>query len=443
MSFFKKIFGTREQEHTFLSDGEPDIKFGRYSDSFKNEQQVEKWRKALALFKEKEYINSYKHFFMYLRDDDADNVKITEGDNEILFEVYQGSKKILGKATSEAVSAEVKVVKSNKLKVAFMRKLMERNYNLKYGRFALADDNTVYMKFSTTSEAGPPEKLYYALKEVAIQADKLDDLLINEFSSIENVDNTHIEPLDENELRVKIKWLKTYISKALNLVKDIGIKNDGDRAFILLSLAFKLDYLISPEGNLMDKLEKVQGIYYKQNNDKNIQEKIAEMIEVFETVSNLTDEEISNELYKTKATFGVGTPTSHAIISDQIQNLSLQINGSIENKNFELAKAISEYIAGYALFFYGMQRPTRRFFEFLVKIMNYEYYEELGFQRTYFKKGQLNKSEITKRLSEINNGFKSEFPGIALNSSNLKFESRAHFAYSFLKEIQKLPYLPK
>jgi len=385
MSFFKKIFGSRESENTFLNDGEPNIKFGRYSDSFKNEQQVEKWRKALELFKEKDYLNAYRHFFMYLRDDAADNVTINEVDNVIQFEVYQGSKK----------------------------------------------------------ESGPPEKLYYALKEVAIQADKLDDLLINEFSSIENIDNTHIEPLDENELNVKIKWLKKYITDALNLVNDIGTKNDGDKAFILLSLAFKLDYLISPEGNLMDKLEKVQVVYYQQNSTKNIQEKIAEMVELFEDINKLTNEEISNELYKTKATFGVGTPTSHTIISDQIQELSPQINGAIENKNFELAKAICEYIAGYALFFYGMQRPTKRFFEFLVKIMNYEYYEELGFQRTYFKNGQLNKSEITKRLNEINNSFKSEFPGIALNPGNLKFEARAHFAYSFLKEIQKLPYLSK
>jgi len=193
----------------------------------------------------------------------------------------------------------------------------------------------------------------------------------------------------------------------------------------------------------MDKLEKIQTIYYKQSSAKNIQEKIAEMIEVFEEVNNLSDEKISNELYKTKATFGVGTPTSHSIISDQIQELSPQINGAIENKNFDLAKAICEYIAGYALFFYGMQRPTKRFFEFLVKIMNYEYYEELGFQRSYYKKGQLNKSEISKRINEINNRFKNEFPGIALNAGNLKYETRADFAYSFLKEIQKLPYLPK
>jgi len=443
MSFFKKIFGGRAPENAFFSDGEPNIKFGRYSDSFKNEQQIEKWQKALALFKEKDYLNAYQHFFMYLKDKNADNVKITETNNKLQFEVYQGSKKISGQATNKLVSAEVKVVKSNSLKVAFMRKLMERNYNLKYSRFALAADNTVYMKFSTTAESGSPQKLYYALKEVAIQADKLDDLLINEFSSIENVDNNHITPLNEKERNVKIRWLKKYIVDALELVKEIGTKNDGDRAFILLSLAFKLDYLITPEGNLMDKLEKVQSTYYQQNSTKNSQEKIEEIIELFEEINNLSNEEISKELYQTKATFGVGTPTSHNIISDQIQEISKQISNAIENKNFELSKAICEYIAGYALFFYGMQRPTKRFFEFLVKILNYEYYEELGFQRPYYKKNQLNKSEITKRLNEINNTFKKEFPGIALNAGNLKFESRTHFAYSFLKEIQKLPYLPK
>jgi len=231
MGFFKKIFGGKESLDTRLSDNEPNIKFGRYSDSFKNEQQVEKWRDALEEFKQKEYLSAYRHFFTYLRDDAADNVKIIDENDTINFDVFQGSKKISGIADVNRVTAEVRVVKSNKLNVAFMRKLMEKNYSLKYSRFALDDNNTVFMKFTTTAESGSPEKLYYALKEVAIQADKLDDLLINEFSTLEQVDTGHIKPLSEQELNAKIKWLRKYIEDSKTIISNMGLnKGEGDKA---------------------------------------------------------------------------------------------------------------------------------------------------------------------------------------------------------------------
>jgi len=406
MSFFKKIFGGKESSRFPGLENEPDVKFGRYSDSFKNEEQVEKWRIALEQFKQKEYVNAYRHFFSYLRDDDANNVKISD-ENEVLnFEVFQGSKKISGTADSKHVHAEVKVVKSNKLNVAFMRKLMEKNYNLKYSRFALAEDDTVFMKFSTTAEAGSPEKLYYALKEVAIQADKLDDLLINEFSMLEAIDNTHIIPLSDEEAATKIKWLRKYITESKTIIDSIGIsKSEGDKAYIILALVFKLDYLISPEGKVMDLLEKAQTAYYRQMDNKSSQEKIEEMMESFDEIIEMTDEQMKGELYKTTSTFGLGTPTGHNIISDMIENTSKNLKAAIEGRNYNVAKAIAEYVSGYSLFFYGMQKPTKRFFQFLMKILNYEFYQELGFQRNYFEDSSLNKSTIKKRIAEINDSF--------------------------------------
>jgi len=420
MSFFKKIFGGKESSRFPDLGNEPDVKFGRYSDSFKNEEQVEKWRIALDQFKQKEYVSAYRHFFSYLRDDAANNVKITDENEGLHFEVLQGSKKISGTADSKHIHAEVKVVKSNKLNVAFMRKLMEKNYNLKYSRFALADDNTVYMKFSTTAEAGSPEKLYYALKEVAIQADKLDDLLINEFSTLEAIDNTHIIPLSDEEAATKIKWLRKYITDSKAIIENIGIsKNEGDKAYITLALVFKLDYLITPEGKVMDLLEKAQTAYYRQMDNKSPQEKIEEMMESFDEIIEMTDEQLKGELYQTTSTFGLGTPTGHNIISDMIENTSKNLKAAIEGRNYNVAKAIAEYVSGYSLFFYGMQKPTKRFFEFLMKILNYEFYQELGFQRNYLEDGNLNKSAIKKRIAEINDSFKVEFPNIALNETRL------------------------
>jgi len=441
MSFLKKIFGGISSGASTFDNDEPNIKFGRYSDAFKNEAQVNKWRSADNLFKEKKYIESYNDFFHYLRDDVCNNVIHSIDGDVINFEILQGSKKVLGKASAEKVEAEVKVVKCNKLGVAFMRKLMVKNYSLRYGRFALYGD-TVYMKFTTTTLDGSPEKLYYALKEIAIQSDKQDDLLVEEFSAIEPIDTGHINQLSNEELNTKITWLRKYIDEAIDFIeKNPQNKDEGDKAYLLLSLIFKLDYLITPEGKVMDLLEKAQSNYYNKKDNKNLQEKIADMITAFKEIRTYSDEQLKNELYDTTATFGLGSPTGHNVIADMIENIGKNIKNAIDaNKNFE-ARSIEEYIVSYGLFFYGMLKPTRRHYEFIMKLLNYDYYKALGFKRNYIDNGSPNKSEISRKIDAINNDFKAEYPNIKIDASRLKYGSLEKFVYSYLKAIQKLPYI--
>lgn len=440
MSFLKKIFGGISSGESNFDADEPDIKFGRYSDAFKNDQQVNKWRSSDALFKEKKYIEAYNDFFHYLKDEKAENVKHTVDGDKIDFEILQGSKKVVGTASTEKVHAEVRVVKCNKLGVAFMRKLMEKNYSLRYSRFAL-DGDLIYMKFTTTTEDGSPEKLYYALKEIAIQSDKQDDLLVEEFSAIEPIDNGHIIPLTDGELQTKINWLRKYIDGAISDIEDNPQnKNDSDKAYSLLSLVFKLDYLISPEGKVMDLLEKAQSDYYRKNDNKNIQDKVAELIKKFKKIRELTDDQLKNELYRTTATFGLGSPTGHGVVADMIENIGKNVNAALEAKRNKPARAMEEYILGYSLFFYGLLKPTRRHYEFMLKLLNYDYFKELGFKRNYVENGKPNKSEISRKINAINQNFKEEYPNISVNSGSLKYHDMEHFIFSYLQAIQKLPY---
>ena len=48
MGFFDKIFGT-----TIEKLPQPDIRFGRYSDSYKSKEQYAAWDKSLELFEKK------------------------------------------------------------------------------------------------------------------------------------------------------------------------------------------------------------------------------------------------------------------------------------------------------------------------------------------------------------------------------------------------------
>ena len=198
MSFLDRIFSWRKVE-----EEEIPIRFGRYSDAYKSKTQFIHWDQAKVFFKNKEYLKAYEEFFNYLRDEQEDSVHYTVFDDRIDFEIIQGSKKISGVATNKRVIAEADVVKCKELKVGFMRRLVESNYNLRYCRFAL-HDNIICLKFDTDIVDGSPEKLYFALKEMAIKADKEDDLLVNQFTALEAINDRHIQALPAAEKAGKI-----------------------------------------------------------------------------------------------------------------------------------------------------------------------------------------------------------------------------------------------
>lgn len=180
MGFWDLIFG----KNTGQSVATPKIRLGRYTDSYKEKAQYESWDKALNKFEANEYLESYKEFFKYLRDDKEDNVRWAEENGGIHFEVLQGSKRVSGFADARQLKAEARIANAKELSVAFMRRLVEANYSMDYCRYALDDENNLVVKFDTFTLDGSPYKLYYALKEVAMNADKQDDLLLDEFESM-------------------------------------------------------------------------------------------------------------------------------------------------------------------------------------------------------------------------------------------------------------------
>ena len=75
MGLFDRWFGNGTEE-----DAQPKIKFGRYSDSYKSPTSYEAWDKALEQFEAGDYLGSYRAFFDYLRDENEDNVRLSEAE---------------------------------------------------------------------------------------------------------------------------------------------------------------------------------------------------------------------------------------------------------------------------------------------------------------------------------------------------------------------------
>ena len=196
------------------------ITFGRFTDAFKPKAKSDFWSKSEKLFEEKNYMDSYDAFFNYLKDDSINNVSWKRENNHIAFEFEQGTKTIHGSINENKITAQTDIAEFEKLSVAFMRRLMEMNYSLYYTRFALKD-NGIYLKFDSGVADGHPRKLYYALKELAIRADKQDDLLLDDFSMLKPADNSGIEeiPAEEKEIKYEFfrKWMEDTVKRASEL----------------------------------------------------------------------------------------------------------------------------------------------------------------------------------------------------------------------------------
>ena len=177
---------------------------------------------------------AYEAFFKYLRDEQEDNVRwlTTEGGYE--FEILQGSKRVSGTANAQKFIAEARIVKAQNLSVTVMRRLVESNFSLEYCRYALDNDNNLVVKFDSNALDASPFKLYYALKELAVNADKQDDLLLDEFGmQLMPIDMGSKTDLPDAEREIKYTFL---IDKITALFAEIHFGQRRYWLFLLNSL---------------------------------------------------------------------------------------------------------------------------------------------------------------------------------------------------------------
>ena len=435
MGLFDRLFGSSKEEV------QPDIPFGRYTDSYKTPEQYDAWDLSLEEFEKGNYMESYRLFFKYLRDDTCNNVQAEEVNGQINFQLLQGSKKIAGFVNSKKVSVGAKVVKTDDLNIGFMRRLMEENYKMEYSRFALDNDNDIAIVFNTYVLDGSPYKLYYALKEVATKADKLDDLLIEEFSVLHQTDESLLQEIGLEEKEIKYAFLKKNIEEVLHEIDNGKIKQEkypGAFAYLLLNLSYKLDYLILPEGHLMETLERIHRLYFSQDGKNHLQ-KNSILYKEFKKLLVRPKEEYFKEMYRVTKTFGITKPVTHDRVVSFIDGELHNMNWYWENGHNQIALAIPGYIVGYCRFQFAVPKPVRELFHLYYQVTESTYFKDLGFQHKFVTEEQLiNKRTIKKVIRKIIDNNKRQYPQFNPDTSELDNTSIIGFAKSFLLMIKNL-----
>jgi hypothetical protein len=414
------------------------LKFGRFSDAFKPKQNIDKWNECEKLFDEKKYTDSYKIFFEYLKDPETENVFYSQDGSSLKFQVLQGSKEIKGYANEKSISALVLIAEYEKLGIPVMRRLMEMNYSLYYSRFAIKD-NKVILKFDSSIPGCPPRKLYYALKEIAIRADKQDDMLLDEFSALKPFD-THITEYDDSEKHIRIKYFRKWISEALSFVS--GLKRDdftGGISYIYLNQIYRIDYLLQPQGYVNNELEKLSWKYFNTK-DVPLEALIEELENGLKKLLEIPDDILTKCFYEVRSTFGITPPAGKDAADNVITSNIHNVKWYIENKHESIALNILEYIAGYSLFTYGLNKSLNSILGIIIEILNADYLREIQYGIEYFTDGSLNRELILNKLEEVLKTDSADYPELKLNTDMLKFDTKYNFIKSLFEEILKFSY---
>lgn len=437
MGIFDRFFGTATPE-----EQTSDITFGRYSDTYKEDENYEAWNEALAFFQEEKYLESYHKFFEYLRDEREDNVHFWLDGNILNFEFFQGSKRVSGSATQSQLKACAKIAQAEDLNIGFMRRLMEYNFGLKYSRFALSEENTICIIFDTYTLDGSPYKLYYALKEMAVNADKQDDLLLDEFKGLKAIETSHLLPVRPEEKQAKYDFIQRKIQETLHEIDNGTLdarQYPGAIAYLLLSLTYKLDYLVKPEGYMMETLERLHRQYFAKDKKTSIQ-KNQLLYKEYQKLLARPKENFFKEMYRVRATFGITSPENHdrlvGFIDGELQNMDWYY----ENGHPKVAVAIPTYIVGFSLFNYALPKPDKAYLHLYYRILESHYFQDLGFQNDYYDapNGMFNKKAIRKAIEQIRVQNAKQFHKLSPNFSSLDFTDLASFAKSYLLMLRNL-----
>lgn len=440
MSFFKKVFSSTSATPQQETESRlPAISTGRYTEVNKKALQTSYWSKAQDEFARKNYVEAYNNLLLYMLDPAIENLTINKRADAIDFEIIQGSKIIRGKGDAVAFTAEARIARFDRLNVAFMRKLMSMNYIHQYTRFAIKDD-VIYLRFDSKAIDASPNKLYYSLKELALKADKTDDALVSEFEMLHAIDVTHLVPLADTVKEIKFKYLQQWINEMLDKVASLNEDRlSGGISYIILATMFRIDYLIQPQGNFYEAIDKINAVYNAKDNATTLQ-KNRGMLDEFRKLASRSKEDIFKELYEVKLTFGFVPPSSHKTFYEFLVEQFKNTAWYFENGYADIATYLYEWMIGYSLYYYGLFPATYDYLKLAYAVLMPDYFTEMGFAPELYNKANrtFDKVAIENEIQQITKKYSTEYPKLAILKENIRYTNMNDFLYTYLNELTYL-----
>ena len=333
------------------------LRLGRYSDAYKSADQLAAWERSMAYFAEGNLARCFLHFLHYLRDPVEQNIHwVADQKGGLSFELLQGSRRISGWLGEPFCEAVTTIGLCRPCAEPLLSELLKVNDKLQYCRYGLGSDGQIVLRWSANASESDPYRLFFSLRELSVQADKIDDLLIQQYKDVQPVFEPHIQEYPEGENQIRVKWLRTKVHDLMSwYAKDRSFheRYPGGLSYAILALLYKVEFLLCPQGALREAIEQAHKTYF-QAGQGNAQERMEHLLAIMESAVARTDQDLHGEFYKVVTTFGLVQPISFHQLKTQIETELAQIDAYDRGDTRVYVPHISSFLIGYGLFNYAL-----------------------------------------------------------------------------------------
>lgn len=435
MSILGKLFNTDKVELNL-------VRFGRASEEFKSPEQVEMWNHSMEAFESQKHFDSLEYLLKYLSIPNLNNIRYLRNAQSLNFELEQGSKLIMGELGLEWFVVKARIARGESFSIGVMRKLLESGIDLQYCRYSIDKENYLCLVMDGFTSEASPYRLFFGLREMAIKADKLDDLLLDEFEHLTPINNQHIIEYPESIVKIRSDFYYNTLRSALDPLAIGNLsaeRHPGAWTYIFLSAIYKIDYLVCPEGRAMELIENAHLNYFNQDGT-DVYQKSEALRKAVQELASIPNEKLQREIYKVNHTFGVKSTVPFQTIAEFINAELSAIEWYRANKHDNVCYAICTYIAGYILFSFSAEEPVLELLHLYYKCEEPEFFRSLGLDSfdvsddASFKNSE---SKLRSAVKKVLSKYDKKYPGMN-HSSELNCDTRLDFFISLLLMVRDL-----
>ncbi len=433
MALFNKFFKKSSTDDKVIL---PDVEFGRYLSCNKSPSLNRKYNESLRLYNEGKYKESVDVLMDYLNDSTQQNVVSSQFNNQKEYKIFQGIQKVHLEIIDDEINIYARIGRYEQISPSLFRYILSKNYNFHYSSYAI-NNNEIILKSNSKISETSPEKLFFVLKEVAMNSASDSESFIREFDLNVNID----APLTTEKFsNVKIKYLKLWISDTLAIIEKMDQEKDlVIISYYLLTLLFRIDFLLVPEGEVKQLLNKSLISYNQKSLSSTAR---LDSIKVYlNEVLKLPSADLINSFVKHKYTFSIIEASSHKQVYEFILK-QLDENSKLTSRPSDKSytACLNEYIIGYCMYYFGVYPATKKLITLIYNVLHPEFFREMGLVNNFYdeKLNSLNKIEIENEIKRIINDERKEYPHLGIISVNINFNSLPLFCKSLLNEITYL-----
>ncbi len=393
-------------------------------------------------FEKGHFLKMYTSFFKFLENPEGHNVTMHEAKGHIQFSLRQGSGRIEGHCNMKGIQATSIIASADVLPLGLMRQLLEQNFNLKYCRYALDSQNRLCLIFDTFSADGPPHKLYQGLREMALEADRQDDMLVREYPEIHTAPDQSIAEISIHEKKTKFQFMRKWAAAAIHEIDNNKLNAymyPGSISFILLDFLYKLDYLIAPEGSLKEDIRDLHIMYF-ETNELPIYEKNAKILKVVRSLENMDEMTFFKMLYPVNNTFGFAEVEGHQKFAGMVDAHRNDLQWYFDNQHLQHVQAIAGYLIGYSLYAFSLPEPTKALLFMYFRIIENEFFQKLGYTEKLIFDDVRHLKQIKQEIAHTLTAFREEYGKVNADTSILDMSNAAAFSRSYLIMVRNLQY---